>query len=96
MPLPKHLFYDADPRKIDLKKHEYAIIERVLHLGTLRDYKWLKTHVSRKKIIDVLKRTRRLDRRSAWFWAAIFNVRKNEVKCLQKSFRKRQRPLWPH
>ncbi len=35
------LFWDTDPKKLDIGEHQRVIIERVLNLGTLADWHWL-------------------------------------------------------
>lgn len=35
------LFWDADPKRLDIETHQRTIVERVLNLGTLADWHWL-------------------------------------------------------
>jgi hypothetical protein len=37
----KRLFWDMDTSKLDTKKYKEVIIERVLNIGSLDDWKWL-------------------------------------------------------
>lgn len=43
-PLPatiERLFWDSNPKKLDISMHQRTIIERVLNHGTLADWHWL-------------------------------------------------------
>jgi hypothetical protein len=73
--LKKSLFWDTDPKTIDLKKNKRYVIERVLNFGNLDDYLWLKKTYSEEEIKKVTKRDRsQLDRKSLNFWQGIYNI----------------------
>jgi len=76
--------WDTDIKNITLKKSRKTIIERVLKYGQVDDISWLLKHYSDDEIIDIIKRSSNLDRRTANYWALRYHIPKSEVKCFQK------------
>lgn len=52
------LFWDVDPKTIDLKKHARYIIERVLEFGDDREVRWLFHYYSPDFIRNVIDHSR--------------------------------------
>lgn len=99
MPLPKFLkkyFWEIDFNKLNLKEHKDYISERLLEYGDERALSWLFKYIDKKTIKDSLINTRELSLRSANFWALYFNVPKNKVLCLKKSYQKMRKSHWPY
>jgi hypothetical protein len=48
------LFWDTDPRKIDVKKHARYIIERVLEFGWPNEVGWIFKNYQKRTIKKVL------------------------------------------
>lgn len=97
--LPKFLkkyFWDVDFETINLQKESYFIIERILEEGDKKAIKWMLQTFSKDLIQAVLQKSRRLSKKSANFWAVIFNIPKNKILCLKKSFQKKQKIVWPY
>jgi len=95
--LPKTLkkyFWDVDFENLDKDKYSYFIIERILELGDRKAAKWMKNNFSQEKIKKVIYNSRNLSLKSANFWRLIFNLDKNKILCLKKSFRNKQRAIW--
>mgnify|MGYP006929331584 CR=1 FL=1 len=94
--LPKQLhryFWDTDPKKLT-QKNKKQIISRILEYGDEHAVQWMNEHFSKADIKECLQTTRSLSKKSANFWAFIFNIPKTKVLCLQKSFRQKHRKLW--
>lgn len=81
--LPSFLFplfweYDVDK----LKATDRIVIERVLDMGDLPEWRWLQRHVPEHLIRDFLERSgkKRLNPKSFTFWTNIFEMRDHESK----------------
>ncbi len=67
----KRYFWETDFAKIDLKKHQTYIIERLLEYGNLEAYRWLVKNVAKPKIKNVAANSRRISPKTKNFWQAI-------------------------
>ena len=96
---PKFLrryFWDIDFDKFDYKKHPIYVIERILEYGDVVAIRWMFKTFPRKQIIGALKETRKLTHKSANFWALIMGLKKENLKCLNKSFLAIRKQFWPY
>lgn len=87
--LPKSLkkyFWDVNFDKLDINKNSFLLIKRVLDRGNTSDIKWLIKIYGQEKIKDVLTTTRDLSRPTGNFWRLIFNLKSNQIPCLQKPY----------
>ena len=89
-------FWDVDFQALNLQKDAYFIIERILEEGDIKAIKWMLRTFPPKTIKKVLQTSRKLSKKSANFWAIIFNLPKNKILCLKKSFQKTHRIAWPY
>lgn len=97
--LPKfchRFFWDIEATKLNPAKFPKYTIERLLEYGDQKAVVWMQKTFTKGQIIEVLKNSRNLTAKSANFWAAIYNVPKEQVRCLQKDFRKIYRTIWPY
>jgi len=78
------LFWDTDKNNLDISGHKRFIIERVLQFGMPNDIKWLLSIYSEKDIIDVVKKSKSIDKKTANFWAIHYGIDKDEVLCLTR------------
>lgn len=95
--LPKFLrkyFWDTDFFKINKKNHASLIIERILEYGDEKALKWMKNNFSSEKIKDVFCNSKNLSPKSANFWQFIFNLKRNKILCLRKSFQRKRGVIW--
>ncbi len=83
----KKYFWDINADKLDVSKHSRFVIERLLEYGDFPELRWLFQNFSKQKIVDVLKRSRSLSRRSANYWSLILNVPKRDILSLNKKVR---------
>ena len=75
MKLRQTLFWDADPKKIDLNKNKRYVIERILDRGRLDEYKWLRDTYSPEDIKNTITRERsQLDMKSRNFWSNFYRL----------------------
>ncbi|MGC9373359.1 MAG: DUF6922 domain-containing protein, partial [Thermovirgaceae bacterium] len=87
-PIPEKLralFWDVDQSKLDLARHGAFIIERVLNMGDQQALAWLRTIVSDEQILQVVKGSRRLTRKTALCWKNIYNLSEDEMRCFGTS-----------
>lgn len=91
--LHKH-FWEVDASKADIQKRAHYIIERLLEYGDVDAVKWMVRTYPKKTIIEVLKTSRALSKKSANYWALVFDVPKSEILCFSKQFQKSSRAIW--
>lgn len=92
--LLKPYLWDVDPDTVDPSVHAVFLIERILESGDEDAIRWLFADYSREQVVDVLRSTRKLSRRSAGFWAHVLGVPAKDVTCLSKSFQQTYRAIW--
>jgi hypothetical protein len=89
----QRLFWDTDKKSVDLRTHRAYVIRRIMDYGNLEDVSWMLATYSVEEIIEVLKKSRGLSRKSGYFWGNRFAVPKEEIACLQAPYRKRPTPF---
>jgi hypothetical protein len=73
-PFSKYLFWDTSLDMIDVKLHKKFIIERVLTKGFLKDFYLLLKMYSNKEIVEAIKSSKVLDKKTVNFCSHYFNV----------------------
>ena len=58
MELRRSLFWDVDPKTIDLEKNARYVIERVLDFGNAEEISWMFKRYPRAKIAETLHQPR--------------------------------------
>lgn len=81
-PEVRRLFWDVDADGL-APEHARFIIERVLDWGDVEACRWLLRTFPREEIVQVVRTSRRLARKSAAFWAAYFGLDPQEVASLR-------------
>ncbi|MCI0542693.1 hypothetical protein L0Y69_03015 [bacterium] len=92
MPRRPSLFWDTDPMKVDPEKNARYVIERILFLGDLEDFRWAKDAYGEERIKEEVIRSRELDPKSQNFWCLYFNV--DPKICTKKLSTLKQSPFW--
>ncbi len=92
----KQYFWEIDFEKLDLEKRRIYILKRILEYGDKRAIVWMWKNFDDSEIKNVLYYCRDISLKSANFWALMLNIRKEKVKCLNKSFRDTQKQFWPY
>ncbi len=83
--IPKELgvlFWDVNPRTFDPLSYPLYTLARLLELGDERAVAWMRLTFSPDQIREVVRRERRLTRRSANFWALVYGIPLGEVAAL--------------
>lgn len=76
-----HLFWDIALETLDLDRHAPYIIDRVLSLGTMEDFKKLKSCYGIEKIKEIVKQARYLDDKVLHFCSLYFNIPISDFRC---------------
>lgn len=77
-------FWDVDIQRLDIAENKRFIIERLLQYGRPGQIKWLFAHYNDNEIIEVVKLSRTIDKKTANYWALHYNISPNEVLCLKR------------
>ena len=69
-----NLFWDIDPKSIDLKEHKRFVLERILSRGDCDDFAWAKVTYTLDDFKETIIHSRSLDVRSRNFWQLYFEI----------------------
>lgn len=76
-----NLFWDIDASTLDLTQNKRFIIQRVLELGTLSDWKIIKELYGTHTIGREMQKVRSLDPISLSFTSLISGIKKEDFRC---------------
>ncbi|MDO8668180.1 MAG: hypothetical protein Q7K35_03715 [bacterium] len=65
------LFWDIDPRTLNIKKHANYIIERIMEFGKDKEVKWLWRTYSQPQLKKVVRSSRVLNPRTKTLWSLL-------------------------
>ena len=71
MTFRQSLFWDTDPKRIDIKKNAEYIIERVLDFGNDAEVSWVYHNYDKSELQKVVDNPRRLRPRAKKLWRLI-------------------------
>ncbi len=77
-------FWDVDMKSLDTVKNKRFIIERLLRYGRPEQIKWMLARYSDREIIEVVKSSRTIDKKTANYWALHYHLLPKEVVCLNR------------
>jgi uncharacterized protein DUF6922 len=77
------LFWDTNLADFNPNIHPAYTIARILEYGDEKAVAWLRDTFSESQIVEVLRKERRLSRRSANFWALIYRLSPDNVAALK-------------
>ena len=80
----KPFFWDTDD--VNPIKHKFAIIERLMKFGTHREIKWMLGNYTQDDIIEVVKKSRSIDKITANFWMIYYKLDEKDILCLNRSY----------
>ncbi len=92
----KKYFWDVDFNKLDKEIYASFIIERILEEGDEKAARWMRDNFDLEQIKNVLYNSKNLSLKSANYWQLIFNLKRENISCLRKSFQQKQRPIWKY
>ena len=82
--LPEQLFWDIEFNKLDVRKNKRLIIDRVLSLGNIDQFKAIFSAYPVETITEELKQIAYLDPKTFEFVISFFNISCEEMKCYIK------------
>ena len=97
--LPRRLyrfFWDTAAAKVNPRTHPDYVINRLLDKGDLTAARWVVNNFSKQTITDTLKKQRDFSPWNGVFWSNFFGIPRQLVRCLQPSYLKMRRQLWPY
>ncbi len=89
----QRLFGDTDKKSADRLSHRSYVIRRIMDYGDVENVRWMLATYSSEEIINVLKKSRGLSRKSGSFRGIHFGVPQEEIACLQRPYRKKLSPF---
>jgi hypothetical protein len=92
----KKYFWDVEFEKIDFKNRRVYVLKRILEYGDEKAVAWMWKNFKKRDIKNVLSKYRGFSLKTANFWAFILKIDKENVKCLNTSFREIQKQFWPY
>jgi hypothetical protein len=92
-PQVERLFWDVDKKSVDVRAHRFYIIKRIMDYGNLEGIRWMMQNYTAKEITEVVRKSRGISRKSAYFWSAYYRIPLEEVECLKESSRLGPRPF---
>lgn len=87
-------FWDIDTADIDVNTYRFYIIERLLEYGDEEALRWIQATYGKDAVIDVIKRSKLLSRKSAYFYQFYYHLTDGEIICLQEDFQRKHRQIW--
>lgn len=78
----KTLFWDY--KNIRMDKHYKYIIARILDYGDWDDVRKVKKLFTKKQIIETIKTSRSISKRTANYWAMIYEIEVDDIECMKK------------
>ncbi len=79
--LSPHLFWDVAISSLDFDQHAPYIIDRVMSLGTMEDFRHIISYYGIEKIKEVVKEARYLDDKVLHFCSLYFNIPLMNFRC---------------
>lgn len=90
------LFWDVDFEHLSLTKHRNFVLRRVLDHGDPEAIAWMRQTFSPEEIRSSLKKYRGFSRKSANFWALVYDIGKDSVPCLKRHLSKEPGIVWSY
>ena len=87
-------FWDIDTDKLNTQQRSIYIIERLLEQGNTESIKWLLNTYTKSQLTKTLKISRKISTKMTNFWSMIHDIPKEEIKCLEKSYREQHKQIW--
>lgn len=83
-------FWDTDINNVDIKAHYEYVIERILEYGDEEAFWWMKQNFEREKIVETLRKSKRISPKSGNFFARYYKLDPQELTCIQTPFINKQ------
>ncbi len=90
LPFRRELFWDIDFTNLDQEKHKRLIIERVITLGNLEEFRQLLVIYNKEIIRQTIMKLGYLDPKTMNFVISFFEIDKNQLRCYTKKLSAQQ------
>lgn len=87
-------FWDVDPTSIDFHAKRFYVIERLLEFGDQKALHWLHCTYGESAVKEVIKESKILSKKSAYFYCLYYQLPEREILCLREDFRSKHRQIW--
>lgn len=88
----RELFWDMDFDAMDEHIHRVHIVQQVLNLGTLEEYREILRYYGREGVIDAAKQAGWFDPKTFSFVTKVLGIKKSDVQCYIK--KRLNQPHW--
>ncbi len=88
----RSLFWDIDPKTIDLEQHKRFIMERILARGDVEDIHWAQKLYGNGPLKETLLKAKTIDPKSLSFWCHYFNL--DRELCIRKPSLLKRAAFW--
>jgi len=92
----KKYFWEVDASQLDFQEKPEYIIFRILEYGDIQAVRWLFRNFKKELIKNVILTHRGFSPRAINFWSSFFNIKKEKILCLKKSYQETQKTHWPY
>ncbi len=95
--LPNHVakfFWDIEPFHLNLNKDLFFIIERILEYGDDKSLKWLRNNYNDKDLVDVVKKSKKISKKTANIWRIYYDLKPEEITCLKRYYNQNNNVFW--
>lgn len=65
------LFWDTDPKKLDIQKHAKYIIERIMDFGNEDEARWMRRYYPKSLLSEVVRKSKILGSSSKTLWTLL-------------------------
>lgn len=79
--LPRFLFWDVNPDKVDLEQHARWIMARVIEYGALKDWHAIRRYYGDERMKSELTQARELHPQVVSLCCAVFDLKKEDFLC---------------
>ncbi|KKS95758.1 MAG: hypothetical protein UV73_C0014G0035 [Candidatus Gottesmanbacteria bacterium GW2011_GWA2_43_14] len=89
-------FWDTDAKKLDPSQKPLYVINRLLDKGNLEAVRWVRRNFPEELIVESVKKMRDFSPWTAVFWSRIYNIPREQIKCLQPHYLIMRKQHWPY
>jgi len=85
--LPRFLklyFWDTDFTRVNARRSEFYLIERIIEYGDDLAIHWLRQNYTPAQIAGVVQVSRAISPNTANLWSLVLNIPRRKIKCFSK------------
>lgn len=85
--LPKDIekfFWEYKEIEINIEDNWFCVIERLLEHGDLEACKWMLDNFDGAKLVEVIKTSRNISKKTASMWQNYYALPKEEIRCMNE------------